>query len=376
MLLPGHYPPPSGRQPMRSRPTGGDVTDAGAAGGPRVEHARLTALPKVELHVHLEGTIAAATAAGLASARGEDPASVLVLDPERTDGPHYPHPFRDFLHFVDTFVASSAQVQEPSDLTTVAAAFAAGQAAQRIRWSEATFTAVTMEMRGWDAGELWEALLRGLATAPQAGIGLILDTPRDLGPEVARRSVALARGAIAAGVPVVALGLTGVEGSVPAREFAFLRDGADELGVGLVVHAGETGGPQEVAEAIDVLRSDRIGHGIATVSDPELLARVAALGIVLEVCPSSNVTLGLVPSLEEHPIRTLRDAGVALTVNSDDPPFFATTLTDELDHAIRLLDLDEARLAALQRRALDASFAPASVRNDIHAAIDDWVRAG
>jgi len=348
-----------------------------------VDPSRIATLPKVELHVHLEGTISAATAAGLARARGEDPGTALVLD-STSDGasdgasgePRYPHPFRDFLHFVDTFLASSAQVREPSDLTTVTAAFAAGQAAQGVRWSEATFTAVTMEQRGWAPSAMWEALSAGLATAPGTAVGFILDSPRDLGTDVARRTVELARDALAAGLPVVALGLTGVEGSVPVRDFAFLRDAADELGLGLVPHAGEMGGADVVADSLDLLRPDRIGHGIATLQDPALLARVAAEGIVLEVCPSSNVTLGLVPSLEEHPIRQLRDAGVAVTVNSDDPPFFATSLTDELAHAVRLLDLDAVRLAALQRRAVDASFAPAPLRTDIHAAIDAWVRSG
>jgi adenosine deaminase len=340
-----------------------------------VDISRIVTLPKVELHVHLEGTISALTAAGLALARGEDPAKVLVLDPS-DEAPRYPHPFRDFLHFVDTFLASSAQVREPSDLATVAEAFALAQAAQGVRWSETTFTAVTMEQRGWDAGAMWEALAEGLARVPAAGVGIILDTPRDLGTDVARRAVELARDALGAGLPVVALGLTGVEGSVHVSEFAFLRDAADELGIGLVPHAGEMGGPDVVADSLDVLRPDRIGHGIATATDPGLLARVADEGIVLEVCPSSNVTLGLVPSLDEHPIRVLRDAGVAVTVNSDDPPFFATTLTDELAHAVRLLELDELRLAALERRAIDASFAPSSVRTEVHAALDAWLQGG
>ena len=356
-----------------TEPTDHEDTRAAPDG---VSDARIATLPKVELHVHLEGTIAARTAADLATARGDDPADVLVLDPDRTDGPHYPHPFRDFLHFVDTFLASSAQVREPADLHTVTAAFAAGQARQGVRWSETTFTAVTMEQRGWSPAAMWAALIDGIAAEPGTSVGFILDTPRDLGPEVARRSVELARDAIASGVPVVALGLTGVEGSVPASAFTLLRDAADELGIGLVVHAGETGTPQDVRDALDVLRSDRIGHGIAAAADPALLARIAEDGTVLEVCPSSNVTLGIVASLEAHPIRTLRDAGVAITVNSDDPPFFATTLTDELRHAVRLLDLDEARLAALQRRAIDASFAPAELRAEVHAAIDAWLRAG
>ena len=342
-----------------------------------MDTTRIATLPKVELHVHLEGTISATTAAGLARARGEDPTEVLVLaDGADPDAPRYPHPFRDFLHFVDTFLASSAQIREPSDLATVTEAFASAQASQGVRWSEATFTAVTMEQRGWDPHAMWEALAEGISRVPSTGVGLILDTPRDLGVDLAHRGVELARDALAHGLPVVALGLTGVEGAVHVGEFAFLRDAADELGLGLVPHAGEMGGPDVVADSLDVLRPDRIGHGIATAGDPSLLARVAEEGVVLEVCPSSNVTLGLVPSLDVHPIRALRDAGVAVTVNSDDPPFFATTLTDELAHAVRLLELDALRLAALQRRAIDASFAPAALRADVHASLDAWLAAG
>jgi adenosine deaminase len=356
-----------------------DGIETGAGSGLLVRSERIAALPKVELHVHLEGTISAPTAAGLAVARGEDPNAVLVLAESSADDHEalrYPSPFRDFLHFVDTFLASSAQVQVPSDLTTVTAAFVAAQAAQGVRWSEATFTAVTMEARGWDPSAMWSALAEGLATERRAAVGLILDTPRDLGAEAARRSVHLAQSALDAGLPIVALGLTGVEGSVPARDFVLLRDAADDLGIGLVAHAGEMGGPQDVVDALDVLRADRIGHGIAAAKDPALVARIAADGVVLEICPSSNVTLGLVPSLEEHPIRALRDAGVAITVNSYDPPFFSTTLTQELEHAVRLLELDEVRLAALQRRAIDASYAPDSLRTAVHAAIDEWLQDG
>jgi aminodeoxyfutalosine deaminase len=330
--------------------------------------ARLISLPKVELHVHLEGTISAATASGLARSHKEDPSSVLVLD-----GDGYPDPFRDFEHFVAAFLATAAQVRTPGDLRTVSAAFAASQAAQQVRWTEATFTAVTMAARGWDPDAMWEALAEGFATQSDALIGLILDTPRDLGPDAARASVELAADAIEAGLQVVALGLTGIEGSVPEHEFAFLREAADDLDIGLVVHAGETGTPDNVRAALDDLGADRIGHGIATIHDPELLDRIAEEGVLLELCPSSNVMLGLVASLESHPIRMLRDAGVSFTVNSDDPPFFSTTLTDELAHAQRLLGLDDTGLAELQRLALDESYAPREVYEDIEAAIDGWL---
>jgi aminodeoxyfutalosine deaminase len=333
-----------------------------------VTEAGLAALPKVELHVHLEGTISAATATALAHAHGEDPDQALVLE-----GGTYPDPFRDFPHFVAAFLATSAQVRVPADLRTVAAAFVAEQERQHVRWCEPTFTAVTMARRGWDPDTMWAALLDGVASRPQVGVGFILDTPRDLGVDVARESVTLARSAIAAGLPVVALGLTGIEGSVHEREFALLRHAADELGIGLVVHAGEMGTPANVAAAIDDMRADRIGHGIATVHDAGLLARVARSGIVLEVCPSSNVTLGIIGSLETHPIVALRDAGVAITVNSDDPPFFSTTLTDELRHAVRLLDLGTVGLVELQRRSIDASHAPHDLRAQVHAELDAWL---
>jgi aminodeoxyfutalosine deaminase len=330
----------------------------------------LATLPKVELHVHLEGTVSAATARLLAARHGGDPDAVLVLD--RPGGDAYPHPFRDFGHFLEAFLATAAQVRTPEDLRDVAAAFARGQAAQRVRWSEATFTAGMMVARGWDPVAMWPALAEGLAVDPEARVGLILDTPRDEGIAMARRTAELAADALAAGAPVVGLGLTGIEGSVHEREYAFLRAAADDLGLHLVVHAGETGGPERVAAALDELRPDRIAHGIASVRDPEVLARVVSERVVLEVCPSSNVTLGIVSDLASHPVRTLAEAGAQVVVGSDDPPFFATTLSDEVAHVGRLLGLDAAGHAGLQHRALAASAAPADVRAAVGAELDAW----
>jgi adenosine deaminase len=335
-----------------------------------VRDALIESLPKVELHVHLEGTISARTATSLAQAHGEDPVSTLVL----VDG-DYPHPFDDFDHFLRTFLATSAMVRTPEDLTTITAAFLANQAQQQVRWCEPTFTAVTMVRRGWADDRMWAALAEGIARVPEVGAGLILDTPRDLGVPAATQNIVLAERALAAGLPIVALGLTGIEGSVEEREFHLLREAADRLGLGFVAHAGESGGPERVMAALDELRSDRIGHGIAVASDPALMARLAADGTVLEVCPSSNVALGLVSSLATHPLLTLHAAGVAVTINSDDPPFFATTLTDELRHAGALLDLDAAGHALLQRRAIDASFAPRAIWQQVHAELDAWLSA-
>ncbi|MEX0592232.1 MAG: adenosine deaminase [Nitriliruptoraceae bacterium] len=327
------------------------------ATGSRSARTWLDELPKVELHVHLEGSISADTATRLAIAHDEDPASALGLE-----GGDYPRRYRDFNHFVDVFVATSRQVRSRDDLAMVAREFALSQAAQSVRWTEATFTAHTLVEQGLQPDQMWDAIREGFDAVDGVAIGLIIDTVRELGPPAARRTLELVADANA---PIVALGLTGIEGSVAEREFALLRTGADDLGLGLVVHAGETGTADNVRAALDDLGADRIGHGIAASRDPQLMARLAEEGTILEVCPSSNVTLGLVPSLEDHPLAQLIDAGVAVTINSDDPPFFSTTLTGELAHAMRLANLTPADIIALQRRAITASFAPDTVKQQV-----------
>lgn len=329
---------------------------------------QLAALPKVELHVHLEGSIAASTARELAERHGSDPAELGHVDGE------YPAPFTDFDHFVSVFLAASGQLRTPEDLATVAAAFAREQQRQGVRWTEATFTALTLVRNGLPARELFRAVADGFADAPDVRIGLIVDSVRNLGVDASHETVHLVEehGDVA---PIVGLGLTGIEGSVPDRDFAHLRAAADRLELGLAVHAGETGGPDIVRAALDDLGADRIGHGIATVHDDDLLQRVVRDRVPLEVCPSSNVALSIVPSLEEHPLPRLWDAGAAVTINSDDPPFFATTLTDELAHAQRLLGLRRVDLAELQRRAIEVSFAPEEVRDDVRRRIDSWQAA-
>lgn len=327
----------------------------------------LLALPKVELHVHLEGTIRADTAIELARRHGHEPADVLPLE----DG-GYPHRFRDFDHFVELYLAVSRQVRTPEDLELVAAAFVRQQAEQGVRYSEATFTASTHVNQGMDPDAMWAALRAGFATEPSTRVGLIVDAVRNLGPRSGHQTVELVERADA---PIVALGLAGIEGSAPASDFAMLRDAADRLGLGVVVHAGETGAPSEVVDALDVLGANRIGHGIASAKDPAVLDRVVRDQVVLEVCPSSNVVIGVVESLEAHPLPRLLEAGVAVTVNSDDPPFFATTLTDELRHARRLAGLGPGELADLQRRAAAASFLPVPDVQAIVGEVDAWEAA-
>jgi adenosine deaminase len=327
-------------------------------------------LPKVELHVHLEGTVSARTAAALARSHGEDPLEVLEVEQDG-DELRYPTPFADFDQFVRTFVATSGQIRRPSDLERITAAFAAGQTDQSVVWTEATFTATTLVWQGWDADAMWAAIAAGIGEAP---IGLIIDSPRNLGIDNARRAVELVQQGLLHGAPIVGLGLTGPETSADVRDFAFLRDEADRLELGLAVHAGETGGADQVAGALEI-GADRIGHGVASVDDPAVLARLAAGDVVCEVCPSSNVTLQVVPAIADHPLPAMVAAGVPVVISSDDPPFFDTTLTQELRHAESLLGLDRTAHAALQRRAAAAAFLPSHRRKALVAAIDAWERA-
>jgi aminodeoxyfutalosine deaminase len=327
----------------------------------------LATLPKVELHVHLEGSIRSSTAIELAERHGEDPAEVLVLEDGR-----YPRRFRDFLHFVDTFLATSRQLREPEDLRTAAADFARHQAEQRVLYTEATFTAVTHVRNGMEPRAMWEAVRDGFASVPGTEVRLIVDAVRNLGPAHAEETAELVEAAVGDGMPIAGLGLAGIEGSVAERELTVLRETADRLGIGLAVHAGETGTPDDVRRAVDLLGADRIGHGIAVVEDRALVERLAGERIPIEVCPSSNVSLGIVPDLDAHPFPRMWAAGLLVTVNSDDPPFFSTTLTDELAHAARLAGLERADVAELQRRAARAAFLPSARRDALVTAIDAW----
>ena len=309
--------------------------------------------PKIEIHVHLEGSIAADTATDLARRHGFDPPKVLPL----VDG-RYPRRFADFQEFIDIYLAVSAQIRDPEDLRIIAEAFAHAQAKQNIIYTETTFTAITHVRAGMDPAEMWGAVREGLE-AGGGNVGLIVDTPRDNGVVAANRTVEMVE---AADAPIVGLGLSGIEGSVPEGEFRVLREAADKLGLGLAAHAGETGGPERVWAALDDLGADRIGHGVASARDAALVDRLARDGIPVEVCPSSNVSLGIFESLDDHPFPELWRAGVNVTINSDDPPFFSTTLASELGHAARIAGLTGDDLLELQRRAARAAFVPPDER--------------
>ncbi len=325
----------------------------------------ISSIPKVELHVHLNGSITEATASELARRHGEDPATALGLI-----GGRYPGRYHDFGGFLASYLAANSFVRTPDDLELVAAAFARGQAAQHVVYSEAIFTAMIYVRNGMEPAAMWAAIRRGLAAAGSGTrIALVVDAIRDLGPEEAEATIRLVEDADA---PIVGLCLTGIEATEPTESFRSLREASTRLGIGFEVHAGEMGPPSSIVEALDVLGADRIGHGVAAIHEPDILDRLVREQVPLDVCPSSNVAIGLFPSLEAHPVAAFWRAGVNMTISSDDPPFFHTTLTDELRHVTRLAALSREDLAELQRRAARVSFAPPDVKSAVLAEVDAW----
>lgn len=323
--------------------------------------AQIRALPKVELHVHLGGSVTPETATILARRHGLDPATALPFEDGR-----YPAAYDGFPAFLRALIAINGVIRTASDMELVAAAFARGQAAQGIVYSEVIVTAGSHVAAGVPPRDLWAAIRTGFAAAPETRIAIVVDAIRDFGPEGLRETIRLVEDADA---PIVGLGLTGIEGAWPVEDFAFIRREADRLGMGVEVHAGEMGPPKSVAASLDILGADRIGHGIAVVRDPALLARVVRDRVTLDVCPTSNVGIGLYPSLAAHPVRELWEAGADITISSDDPPYFRTTLVDELATVADTVGWSLADIVQLQRRAARAAFLPPDERTALEAQV-------
>lgn len=312
--------------------------------------AFVEALPKVELHLHMEGSIRPATLLRLARRRRID----LPADDEA--GVRRWFRFRDFAHFVDIYVTCCRCLRDPEDFQLVLDELLAEQERQGVLHSEIHFTVSIHQNNGANGDEIAHALWETIETARERrGVGarLIPDIVRNLGPAAADRTLRWALDHRSRGV--VALGLSGFESSPTAPYEGHFRVASEE-GLHRVAHAGEHAGPESVRLALALVGAERIGHGIRAAEDVDLLAELAERGIPLEVCPSSNVRLGAAPSLEEHPFDRLVEAGVEVTVNSDDPPFFETTLNDEYLRLAETFGYDRPRLAGFARAALRHAF--------------------
>ncbi len=282
-----------------------------------------TAVPKVELHLHLEGAIPHEALWELVKKYGGE-SSVPTLDALKNR-----FRFRDFPHFIDTWVWKNQFLREYEDFTFIAEAVAADLEAQNISYAEVFYTPSDFFRRGLETQCLTEAIRTGLSRVPAIEIALVADTCRDNGPENALRIVSEISEVRNLGVIGITIG--GSEQSYPPEPFAEAYEKARILGFHTSAHAGEAAGPESIWGAIRSLKVERIGHGTRATEDRRLMQYLADHKVPLEVCPLSNVRTGVVKSIEAHPVRRLFEQGLAVTINTDDPKMFGNSLSQEYE---------------------------------------------
>ncbi|WP_235737846.1 adenosine deaminase [Nocardioides alcanivorans] len=326
--------------------------------------AFIAGLPKAELHVHHVGSASPRIVSELAERHpGVVPSDAQALADFFT--------FRDFAHFIEVYLAVVDLIRTPEDVELLTYEVAREmREGQNLRYAELTCTPYTSVIRGIPIEAYTEAIESARERA-ERDFGLTLrwiyDIPGESGLPAADATLDyVLKHRVDA---LVGFGLGGPEIGVPRPQFQRHFDAARTAGLRSVPHAGETTGPETVWDAVRLLGAERIGHGTSSAEDPELLAHLAERGIALEVCPSSNIATRAVESLAVHPLRAFRDAGVVVTINSDDPPMFGTDLNSEYAIAAELLELDEAGVAELAVAAVDASFAPEAVKADLRTEI-------
>jgi aminodeoxyfutalosine deaminase len=306
-------------------------------------------MPKVELHLHFEGSVgpdllARIAAGGHGVAKGEI---------ERL------YNFRNFQEFLAAYGRVNELLRSPGDFYQVARALVERLASQHILYAEITYTPLIHTRLGLDHAQIMASIIRGCAERSEENtprISFIYDTVRQWGSQAALETVELPIADRRAGLRVVGFGVGGNELSVPAFELEEAFRLAHSAGLGRFVHAGEVGGPESVWEAVEILGAERIGHGIAAMRDPMLLCMLRKKGIALDICPTSNVRTGVVESFESHPLPGLISSGVAVTLGSDDPGFFGVWLEDELERSAGTWDWDLGTVIELQKNAVFHSF--------------------
>jgi adenosine deaminase len=315
-------------------------------------------IPKAELHVHLEGTAPPALIRRLAERHGM-PVPTGVFAGEDTFA------WTDFLDFLKTYDLAASLVRTPDDYRDVAYEYLSSCAAEGAVYVELIASPDHADAAGLTDAEHFGGIAQGIDDA-RADHGIesriVATALRHLGAE---RAETLARRLADERHPyVVGFNLSGDEAGYPPGLFAAAYAIAARSGLGCTVHAGEHAGPDSVRGAL-ALPITRMSHGVRAIEDPALVAELAERGIVLEVCPTSNVATGVYPSYDDHPLGALRDAGVRVTLASDDPPYFGATIGGEYAVAHERFGFDEGELVEITRLAVRASFAEGAVKDSI-----------
>lgn len=313
-------------------------------------------LPKVELHLHLEGAAPPAFIRGLAREKSMDIAGIFDAAGE--------YKFADFWQFLKVYEAATETLKSPEDYHRLTLAVLEQSAASGVVYCE---TFLSPDFCGNRDLIAWREYLHAIQEAAdqaesQMGITLrgVITCIRHFGPDKARQTAKCA--AETAGDWIVGFGIAGDEKVSAPKDFTYAFDVAREAGLRLTAHAGEWGGPQSVRDALTAFRPERIGHGVRAIEDLALVDELAEKGIVLEVCPGSNIALGLYPDWRAHPISDLHRRGVKVTISTDDPPFFHTTMAKEYEQLNAAFDWDEGFFHGIARTSLDAAFCDADTR--------------
>jgi len=312
-----------------------------------------------ELHVHLEATATPALIRRLGARNG------VAIPPGTIDGDRYV--WHDFLDFLRTFDRAVTVIRTAEDYRDITFEYLEACAAEGAIYVEVTVSPDHADQAGLSYTDMLAGVTQGIDDARTAtGIEsrIIVTAVRNFGTE---RAEWVARTAAAAPHPyVTGFGLAGDEANFPPGPFARAYEIAHDAGLGLTCHAGEWAGPESVRGALALpVPMTRLGHGVRAIEDPALVAELAERGTVLEVCPTSNVALGAYPDYQAHPFPVLRDAGVRMTLGSDDPPYWEATVGGEYDVARREWGLDDAALRDVTRTAIEAAFISRDLRSSL-----------
>jgi adenosine deaminase len=310
----------------------------------------MTGLPKIELHLHLEGAAPPAFIRDLAKRKHVDIGGIFNADGS--------YRFTDFWDFIKVYEAATTTLQSPEDYYRLTLAVLEQSAASGVVYCETFLSPDFCGGRDVGAWREYLAAIREAADEAQRDMGItlrgIITCIRHFGPDKARQTARCA--AETAGDWIVGFGIAGDEKIAKPSDFRYAFDMAREAGLRITAHAGEWGGPESVRAALDDLNPERIGHGVRAIEDLALVDQLAERGIVLEVCPGSNIALGIYPDWRAHPIAELDRRGVKVTISTDDPPFFHTTMAREYDRLAAAFDWDKGQFMRIARTSLDAAF--------------------
>jgi adenosine deaminase len=333
----------------------------------------LTALPKAHLHLHFTAAMRHSTLVELAAERGiRLPAALTQEWPPQLSGTDE----RGWFRFQRLYDMARSVLRSPADVRRLLTETAEDERAEGSRWLEIQIDPSGFAGRFGGITAVLELVLDAAAAAAAAagiGIGVIVAANRTKHPLEARTLARLA--AQYAGRGVTGFGLSDDERRGPAHDFTAAFRIAERAGLLLVPHGGELAGPASVAACLDDLHADRIGHGIRAAEDPALVKRLAAEGVTCEVCPSSNVALGIAKEPSQVPLRTLFEAGVPVALGADDPLLFGPRLAAQYEIARYAHGFTDAELADLARSSVLSSVAPTERRIAMLAGIDEWLAA-